>query len=188
MEPYIDILATVAMNCVALVTSFFAIRALARSQRGFGGWMRRSGALGMVFLGVVAVWETLPGYYHRLELYREYVTAGGQSTEGEVVSVAMRKKRGLKSNRYAYYLDVRYKDTHGKEYYTLYVSSARMNRGDKVPVFYKPESPHDAYVVTYHESCLNNVLGVVFGGSCVLLAFVGVVILWLNRKAGKRRA
>lgn len=179
-EGYIDLIAVTALVCVTLWATVCAVRALQRRQYGFAGWLKGYSPLALVVMGVFAVCHTLPGYGERLELYCEYVTEGAGPAEGEVVYVAQRRSGRMRSVRF--YHAIRYQDAGGQMYRTCYNSREYMSIGTKVPVYYKPENPQDAYVVTYHESWLNGVFGIIFGSCFLLLSFVGLVVLWLNRK------
>ena len=179
-EHYLDLFGAAVLVIVAVSSVFFAIKARIQKRYGFAGWLNRQKYI-LLITAIFCACYSLNLYFGNLALYREYVENGVQ-TEGYVYHITKRERRGLKSARFNYYHAIRYQDRQKKRHDTVYRDNCDMAIGDKVEVYYKPNNPEDAYVVTYRESLFNTVIGIIHGVCWGLLIIVALVIIRLNRK------
>ena len=180
-EHYLDLFGAAVLVIVAVSSVFFSIKAWIQKRYGFAGWLNRQKYI-LLITAIFCACYSLNLYFGNLALYREYVENGAQ-TEGYVYHITKRERRGLKSARFNYYHAIRYQDRQQKRHDTVYRDNCDMAIGDKVEVYYKPNNPEDAYVVTYRESLFNTVIGIIHGVCWGLLIIVALVIIRLNRKA-----
>ena len=176
----IDLYATVILTIVAISSTFFAIKALKNKKYGFGGWLGKGKYI--FFLVSLLSVGNLPQYFKNLETYREY-TQKGIKTEGVVEHVYERKKRSLKSLQFEYQVTVFYRDQNLIPYRLIYKSNSKFDKGESVLLYYKTDNPRNAYVVTYHESYFHSMVCVIWGVCWGMIAFVTLIIIWLNRKS-----